>query len=330
MRIVHVWDQASYAKHLASYSRDHNYPNHRFPKLPDFGLGHAVVSTSGKSIPYLYGKSLDFFIASLARTNCVFEFHSIALLQKFPELVERSILHVHGSEVRSFTSEGGVIDSTTSIDQSIIKNVPLVFYSTPDLVEILSKYTGRLSWAPHLTNVDLHQKRISKSQKKFDVVFPSALHHTKGSSQVLALVRNLISIHPDLSFALVNSGSEAHSLDDLRVHRIKIAPREKFHKTLLECDIALGQGFGLFGAVDIESIQLGLRHFPLKFNPAIGCAYGVDKEDFPQSESLIPEFLEHFGEKNHRYSVIENAVKFHHSGVQVSKKRAESIKLYLE
>lgn len=330
MRIVHVWDQASYAKHLTSYSSDHDYPNYRFPKLPDFGLSHAVVSTSGKIIPYLYGKSLDFFIASLAKTNCVFEFHSIALLQKFPELVDRSILHVHGSDVRSFSSEGEVIDSTTLIDQSIIKSVPLVFYSTPELEEIISKYTGRLSWAPHLTNVALHAKKFSKPQKRFDVVFPSVLHHTKGSSQVLNLVQNLIAINPDLSIALVNSGPEAHRLDDLRVHKIKIAPREKFHKVLLECDIAIGQGFGLFGAVDIESIQLGLRHFPFKFNQSIAAAYGVNKGDFPQPESLTRDFLEHFGEKDHRYSVIENAVKFHHSSLQISKKRAESIKLYLD
>lgn len=329
MEIVHLWDQASYAENLSSYGNGFKLNHQRFSKLPDFGWGNTLVKASGKSIPFLYGKSLDAFVKYKTKKNCIFEFHSISLLQRFPNLYGRSILHVHGSEIRSFGSLGEALDVTSSSDRYTLANVPLVLYSTPDLAGIVLKYTDKAAWAPHLTNLNQINKQIHDRQKLFDVVFPSALSSSKSADEILNLIRTLLNIRPEIRVAVLNSGSLLGQFSNLPVYKIAISPRLKFQKQLMKCDVALGQGHGLIGSVDVESIQLGLRYFPIKLNDDVALAYHLEAADYPNPGSILEELIAHTTNSSKRFVKFENAIKFHHSLDEVLLKRRKAMHRFL-
>lgn len=330
MRIVHIWDQASYAENLMKIQNIKNVEMERFPKLPDFGLAEKIVSNSFKSIPYLYSHALDSFIRRKVLQNTFFEFHSVALLEKYPELIPRTVLHIHGSEVRR-TNEFGLSEDTTSeFTRFALANVPLVCYSTPELLEVISKYSPRAEWAPHVTNLSSERPRMSrKNHFEFDAVFPSSLDPWKGTDRILDLIKQARLQSPTLKFSGLNRGGDVESALNLGIYLAKTQNRRLFQKFIARSDIALGQGFGLIGSADIESIQLGLRFFPLTANSYYRDAYELSSKMVPNSNLILTEFLTHKENHRHRYIDFEDRVIMMHSEESVTNRLARVYEKYL-
>jgi hypothetical protein len=98
---------------------------------------------------------------------------------------------------------------------------------------------------------------------------------------------------------------------------------------LRSADIALGQGFGLFGSSDIESIQLGLRHFPVGTNLYSLSAYEITPEMLPDFGELSVEFLSLVIDRKKRYDTFERQVKESHSANHVLGLLRKSYNQYL-
>ncbi len=330
MKIVHIWDQASYVENLMKIQNIKNVEMERFPKLPDFGLAEKIVSNSFKSIPYLYSHALDSFIRRKAIQNTYFEFHSVTLLEKYPELIPRTVLHIHGSEVRRTNELGLSEDTTSEFTRFALANVPLVFYSTPELLEVLSKYSTRTQWVPHVTNLAANpHEKARKNSFKFDAVFPSSLEVWKGSDNVLKLIEECKNLKPSLKFSSLKLGKNMETAFELGVHLEGVKPRKRFQNFLRSADIALGQGFGIIASADIESIQLGLRHFPVGTNLYSLSAYEITPEMLPDFGELPLEFLSLVVSKEKRYSHFENRVQELHSANQILSLLGESYNYYL-
>ncbi len=77
----------------------------------------------------------------------------MTLLEKYPELIPRTVLHIHGSEVRRTTELGVSEDTTSKFTPFALANAPLTLYSTPELQEVINKYSPRAECAPHVTNL---------------------------------------------------------------------------------------------------------------------------------------------------------------------------------
>ncbi len=330
MKIVHIWDQASYVENLMKIQNIKNVEMERFPKLPDFGLAEKLVSNSFNSIPYLYSHALDSFIRRKALQNTFFEFHSVVLLEKYPELIPRTVLHIHGSEVRRTNELGLSEDTTSEFTRYALANVPLVNYSTPELLEVISKYSSRAEWAPHVTNLSSDRPRMSRKNRfEFDVVFPSSLHPWKGTARILDLIKQARLQSPALKFSGLNRGGDVESASNLGIYLAKTQNRRRFQKFIARSDIALGQGFGLIGSADIESIQLGLRFFPLTANSYYRDAYELSSKMVPNSNLILMEFLAHKENHSHRYIDFEDRVIMMHSEESVTNRLARVYEKYL-
>jgi hypothetical protein len=330
MKIVHIWDQASYVENLMKIQNIKNVEMERFPKLPDFGLAEKIVSNSFKSIPYLYSHALDSFIRRKALQNTFFEFHSVTLLERYPQLIPRTVLHIHGSEVRLTNDFGLSEDTTSEFTRFALANVPLTLYSTPELQEVINKYSSKAEWAPHVTNLSNQPtRRYREISFEFDAVFPSSLYPWKGATRVLDLIAQSRPLSPELKFAGINRGGDVESALELGMYLSKAQNRKLFQRFITQADIALGQGFGLIGSADIESIQLGLRFFPLTANPYYEDVYNLSSRMLPNSNSLLADFLTHKANCEHRYSEFEERVLKAHSAQNIANRLTKIYGTYL-
>ena len=330
MRIVHLWDQANFVKNLMNLPQVTAFELDHFPKLPDFGLQSKLVRSSGRLVPFIYSRMLDNFILAKSREAVYFEFHSAPLLERHANLVPRSIFHVHGSEVRSTNKSGQIEDATSEFTRYALRNAPLVFYSTPELIEIIGKYSSRAIWMPHITNLQKsNSSGLATITKAYDLVIPSSFEIWKGSEKILDIVKGIRESLPSIKIVGINLGSERESARQLAVDLFSVSVQKKYHQLLLSADAAVGQGFGAIGAADVESVQLGLRFFPVASNHYSNDAYGFEPDDFAPQEELISRLLSHILEKESRFSRFEGKVLDAHDSKSVISKMSKAYREYL-
>lgn len=313
MKIVHLWDQANYVKNLMKHSNSSLFELEYFPKLPWVGFGSKIVEGSGRIIPFAYSRVLDDFITKKSKGTSYFEFHSAPLLERHSNLLSRSIFHIHGSEVRRINENGQIENSTSEFTRYALQNAPLVFYSTPELIEVIGKYTKRAVWIPHITNLkELSSSSLGSNEKTFDLVVPSSFEVWKGSEKVLDIIKEIRQSKPDIKIAGLDIGSQKELARQLGVNLYSVSIQKKYHRLLNSADIAIGQGFGVVSAADIESVQLGLRFFPISSNPYSDSAYGFEPNDFAPKEEISSILNSHMKIKDQRYSGFENKVSAAH------------------
>jgi hypothetical protein len=168
-----------------------------------------------------------------------------------------------------------------------------------------------------------------KNHFEFDAVFPSSLHPWKGTNRILDLIKQARLQSPTLKFSGLNRGGDVESALNLGIYLAKTQNRRLFQKFIARSDIALGQGFGLIGSADIESIQLGLRFFPLAANSYYQDAYELSSKMVPNSNLILTEFLAHKENHRHRYIDFEDRVIMMHSEESVTNRLTRVYEKYL-
>jgi glycosyltransferase involved in cell wall biosynthesis len=318
MKIVHLWDQANYVKNLMNLPKVNSHDVEHFPKLPDFGLRSKLTQGSGRLVPFFYSRLLDNFILAKSRQSVYFEFHSAPLLERHANLVSRSIFHIHGSEVRRINESGQIVDTTSEFTRYALQNAPLVFYSTPELIEVIGKYSKRAIWMPHITNLmEPSFLGFEAGAKNYDLVIPSSFEVWKGVERVLDVIRDLRRSIPTIKIAGLNLGSEREAARQLEVTLFSVSVQKNYHRLLRSSDAAVGQGFGVISAADIESVQLGLRFFPIASNYYSDIAYGFDQDDFAPKNEVSPRLVSHILNKKSRLSGFETKVLAAHDARSV-------------
>jgi hypothetical protein len=292
-----------------TYSNSSLFELEYFPKLPWVGFGSKIIEGSGRIIPFAYSRVLDDFITKKSKSTSYFEFHSAPLLERHSNLLSRSIFHIHGSEVRRINEHGQIENATSEFTRYALQNAPLVFYSTPELIEVIGKYTKRAVWMPHITNLkELSSSSLRANYRTFDLVFPSSFEIWKGSEKVLDIIKRARQSIPNLKIAGIDLGSQKELARQLGINLYSVSIQKKYHRLLNSADVAIGQGFGLIGAADIESVQLGLRFFPISSNLYYDSAYGFEPSDFTPKDEVSSMFVSHITDKDRRYSGFENKV----------------------
>jgi hypothetical protein len=330
MKIVHLWDQANFVKNLVASPDSKSLNIEYFPKLPDFGLGRKIVNNSARIVPFAYSRLLDRYITNKSRSQAYFEFHSSPLLERHSELIPRSILHVHGSEVRRITGQGQIEDTTTEFTRFALQSVPLVFYSTPELIEVIGKYTNRAVWIPHISSIRYPNPSSSvTSGKLFDLVVPSSFEVWKGSQRVLDLLIELKKSMPSLKLAGIDLGVDKESAREIGVELAKVSVQRKYHSLLMSSESAIGQGFGVISAADIESIQLGLRYFPITVNTFSKSSYDFRDDDLPKPEEISTRLNLHLLNFGLRFNGFEQKVKQAHDPSAVISRMNLAYRTYL-
>jgi hypothetical protein len=330
VKIVHLWDQANFVKNLVNLPKVNGFELEHFPKLPDFGWPSNLVRSSGRLVPFFYSRLLDSYILAKSRESVYFEFHSSPLLEKHANLLSRSIFHIHGSEVRSINERGEIEDTTSEFTKFALQNAPLVFYSTPELIEVIAKYSKRAVWMPHISNLDEPSSSgFSSSEKIYDLVIPSSFEVWKGSERVLELIGDIRRLHPHFRIAGLELGSGCDEARRLDVSLFSVSVQKNYHRLLSLSDAALGQGFGVISAADIESIQLGLRYFPIASNVYSDAAYGFNQEDFAPKEEISNRLIEHIQNKGSRYASFEAKVLNAHDAKSVIARMEKAYREFL-
>ena len=330
MKVVHLWDQANFVKNLMNLPNVNSFELEHFPKLPDFGLPSKLIRGSGRLAPFIYSRLLDTYISAKSRESVYFEFHSAPLLEKHANLVSRSIFHIHGSEVRRINEGGQIEDTTSEFTRYALQNAPLVFYSTPELIEVIEKYSKRAVWMPHISNLcEPSFPGLVSDKKTFDLIIPSSFEIWKGATRVLDFIKDVRKSIPTLKVAGLNLGSERDAARQLEVTLFSVSTQKNYHRLLRSSDVAIGQGFGVISAADIESVQLGLRFFPIASNRYSDIAYGFEPDDFAPKQEISPRIVSHILNKESRNSGFEAKVLAAHDSRSIIARMAKAYSEYL-
>jgi hypothetical protein len=134
---------------------------------------------------------------------------------------------------------------------------------------------------------------------------------------------------PDLKFAVINRGGDVESALEAGIYLAKTQNRKLLQNFIARAGIALGQGFGLIGSADIESIQLGLRFFPRTASSYYEDVYDLSSRMLPNSNSLLSDFLSHKANCEHRYLDFEERVLRMHSAQNITNRLAKVYGAYL-
>ena len=132
-KIVHLWDQCGYVSKVSRFEVP-GFEVECFWKYTDFGYVSRIIRRSDEfahsinsrirsrraieasnflNLNLRYFESQSRFIQNLSKSNCYFEIHDLQLIERFPHLIERFIVHAHGSGVRSIGLHGSVTDTTS-------------------------------------------------------------------------------------------------------------------------------------------------------------------------------------------------------------------------
>jgi hypothetical protein len=245
----------------------------------------------------------------------------------FPELANRTIFHAHGSEIRETVIGGKHIETVNELTRFALSESLATFYSTPELGPIVGKYAKSNFWTPHVVSLVSDENTVSL--KENDLFIPSSWDTWKGSQEVLAVIRKLLSLNPKLRIIGMDFGGQKELAARLGVELLGTRSRAKFHDLIRSSNVVVGHGYGVLGATDLEAIYLGSAYFP--FSPSIEWfeAYDFQPTDFPDINVLLEELqiMRHY--LNSSLAGFRDKVKavHNHSAIESRLKNAYSLTL---
>lgn len=204
------------------------------------------------------------------------------------------ILHLHGSDVRTFDPDmRGVANNESGVAEAI-RGAEVVLFSTPDLGPFIKSIRPDAMWLPNPAS-SAHLMKLSKGthppKRDFaDVFFPHPWTDVKGANSVL-----------ELAEAIKCSGLQRVRLvgvasGDLQAqakhHGFELLPlvSEKLHiKRMMHSKVVLGQGTGLLGVTDLQAVFSGsnLILFPLEHYTRRAYGYDLHDQPTPSKKDLL-------------------------------------------
>jgi hypothetical protein len=223
----------------------------------------------------------SYFIRSNAKKNCYFEIHDSQLIERFPNLVERFIFHLHGSEIRSIGLDGEIIETTTELTKLGLLHSPLIFYSTPEMKKIVQKYSERTVWMPFPINqLNLKQFNSSANSPR-SIFFPNAWDTGKGALKILEAISEIQIKGTRLPYPLfgLNLGAHREVAIQMGIQLLDTVGNSKHLKRIRSSRGVVGQGYGILGVTDLEAMVLNRNYFKFSASDSWNATYEITEEE---------------------------------------------------
>lgn len=296
MKILHLWDQCNYVRNMKNYKLDGISFGH-FPKFSEYGLmellmerNYEYLTSMSQKIPSknytsainrlrlrsIYVDLQTKYINYNSKKNVMFEVHDFQILERFPELAHRFIFHVHGSELRKISHNGEIVEIANEVTKFGLSNSALTLYSTPDLSDIVRKYSMNAAWIPHpLKNITIGK---TQKNKRPYIYFPNSWDMGKGAASIIELMANYRNRNSERNLQLVglNFGEYRNEAKKFLDIVLEPANRKKHLQRISNAHAVVGQGLGFFGVSDIESMLINQNFHFLRIDGSYIEAYGLE------------------------------------------------------
>jgi len=283
LRVVHAHDQCGIAVNLCSIGAQKREFWLRVPRLPEYGSFPPLLTKSfgvgaellARGLAALVGANLHIHGGHLS---------AFCLRTQIPY-----ILHLHGSEIRQFSTGGAPFFSATKETEKAIGKAKAVIYSTPDLASFIKPIRGDATWLPIALD-NTHVGTLSKQVDFADLFFPHVWTSAKGVGRLVDLVKSLqLSQKKPLKMVGIALGDHQETARQLGFQLVPPTSRIGHIQRMLDSRVVIGQGSGVPGATDLEAILHGANYvsFPMERNSLEH--YGLDSKS--QQTSSMNELL---------------------------------------
>ena len=282
MTIVHANDAAAVAKNLVRIGKKHGVASwHRVPILP------AKIIQSGSPLlkvgSYGYSVAAELFARSLAsQDKAVLHIHGGHLWKFCLRTSGAFVLHIHGSDVRGFSSDGNPRSRVPPGTREAILRAQAVVFSTPELGPIVRAIRPDATWLPSpITPFSPPRVNRTQSNSFADVFFPHEWMEDKGLESGFAQIERIrsatgkslrvvgLKIGPSQELALRNG-----------IELVRPVSRLRHFERLLNSKVVLSQGHGaLYSLNDLEAMSIGANFIPVPLQTPAREAYGSMSSD---------------------------------------------------
>jgi len=275
--VVHSNDAAAVAKNLVRIGK--NLGRESWLNVP---IAPAVVSRSKNSFlkvgSYGYSVSAELFARFLASTNgALLHIHGGHLWKFCLRTRLPYVLHIHGSDVRGFNSDGIPISRVSRGTMEAILKAKGVVFSTPELGPIVREIRADATWLPNPITPFPNPPALRDKRHSFaDIFFPHEWMDDKGLQSGLSLIERIrsaagrklkivgLKIGPRQDLALQNG-----------IELVDPVARVKHFDRLLNSKVVLGQGHGaLYSLNELEAMSIGANFIPVPLQDPARQAYG--------------------------------------------------------
>lgn len=276
--IVHANDAAAIAKNLVRIGKTHGVASwHKIPVLP------ATITQSDspllRIVSYGYSVAAELIARSLASQDKVLLHIHGGHLWKFCLRTSGAyVLHIHGSDVRGFNSDGSPESRVPPGTREAILRARAVVFSTPELGPIVRAIRPDATWLPSpITPFSPPPVNRIQSDSFADVFFPHEWMEDKGLESGLSQIERIrsaagkrlrvvgLKLGPRQDLALRNG-----------IELVKPVSRRMHFERLLNSKVVLSQGHGaLYSLNDLEAMSIGATFIPLPLQTPAREAYGL-------------------------------------------------------
>lgn len=163
------------------------------------------------------------------------------------------VVHAHGSDVRH---PWWKIDRHL-INWLVIERACAVFYSTPDLGDVLKRYTDRAEFFPNPVNTEAFRPPAVAKRTR-DIFIYAAFNPIKGASTLIEAARRVKARHPDVRIASFKLGSLIEDAHAAGIELVPFRPHAELPQALAEPGLLVGQVFvGAVGLSELEALSMG-------------------------------------------------------------------------
>ena len=290
--VFHVYDQADVGKNLVRIGRARHRRWLRFP-------GPSPKVAKFHSIEYLWNRSLFFLMDHLPGIpGLTLHVHGGHIGRWLRSSRNPRVIHIHGSEVRDFSPDGGVVLAVEPETREAILKADRVLFSTPDLSKFVRAIRPDSSWLPHSISPEARNNWTMEGscvKDSIDVFFPHAWSKAKGVSRVIDLIHTLRS-RPggrELLIAGIALGPNQDMALECGVKLFPPSSRSELVNLMKSSRLVLGQGYGIVAMTDLEAISSGSKFLPFPLEDQTREAYGFSESDQPTpSIELLIEMAE--------------------------------------
>lgn len=314
--VIHAHDQCGVAVNLCAIGKKSGFRWMRVPRSPEF-------SNWPESLTYSHGVLAELAARGLSSlTKATLHIHGGHLSSFCLRTKRPYVLHIHGSEIRTYDSLGVPRFRATPDTIEAMRKAFAVVYSTPDLSPFVKSVRPDAIWLP--TPLDRSKGLWPKKPGDFaDVFFPHSWDDAKGIHKVAELVSQIRQIQRrPIRLIGVALGAHQNFGRQLGFQLMPPVDRRRHLDRMINSTVVLGQGLGVVVANDLEAIahNANLVLFPLEENAVEH--YGLSgRSDYVSTIGTTAEALLHSiqGLSQPDNSSIVSEIRMVHSDQNISR-----------
>ncbi len=163
------------------------------------------------------------------------------------------VIHAHGTDVRIFWWNW----IRHILNFMVIRRAAKVYFSTPDMIPLMARYTDCAEFFPNPMDGDLFTPQKGPRQPNLILLY-TPLDHIKGADRAIAAIKILKKKYPQLIFQAIDMGTYSKQARDAGIEMIPRMPRASLPAWLSRGELILGQfRVGAIGLSELEVLAMG-------------------------------------------------------------------------